>query len=378
MNKLIKIMVLLFLIGLANACSKTGGEEGSATGLAQAKVTVTMADDLSNDYQELWLTVNSIDAMDAEGNTYSLFSSNDGELVNVLELGSLGTLLSTQDLPVGEYTNFQIQFGKSISVVTVDGDSHIYTLKTPGDHGENVNVVMQGSISVETGDVTSVTFAFDLEEMSHQKHEASPKVVLFEHHNGRGHKDHMHHAKLRGAVVGVMDNGFTLLNDKDNTEYAVSYDPQTVRLIDGLVLADIVEGAVLMVHGELTPDSLNVSANMIKAHVSDDAEDHDEGDEQEFSEASGIITAIDESQISMTVTKSEHMPVVEEIVVISNDGTLFVKGTSQDLAIDQEIKVKGLLNDDGQLVAKMIMFKIHQNEHAHHGVAAMHHDHSNE
>lgn len=126
------LLPVLFAIGCGGGgggsvdLSTGGGTGGGTTGAAPASVPVFATDAPSPDFDHVWVTIYSVDAVSSSGSSVNLFTSSTGMQLDVRALrdssGARFQFIDNAGIPAGTYTGVKVTLDKTVNIVK-HGDS---------------------------------------------------------------------------------------------------------------------------------------------------------------------------------------------------------------------------------------------------------------
>lgn len=200
MKRNVLFLAIPLALGLV-ACGGGGGTSGSA-----GFVSVMVTDALSTQYTKVWVTITKVTVQDGNGATVELFNDPAGQVFNLAELNGISSLLSTQSLAAGTYSNLTITLDPS---VTLNNGSPTPTTATLSSN----EIVVAGSFTV-SGGATSIGIDFDLANFTYTPPvppatvgTITPTLVLRDHNTMQSMAQA--YAELEGTIKSVATNNTT-------------------------------------------------------------------------------------------------------------------------------------------------------------------------
>lgn len=341
---------LLFLIPLLLAACGQGETETPDLG-RHGKVSVFITDDLTTQYAEVWITVYKVTAENAQGESYTLYKNDAGQVFNLAELSNESQLLAVDTLPEGTYTRFNIFVAKTVSLVTLDGATETREFATAK---EVLKFKVDGSLEVTAGAATAFSLDFDLKAFVINDAGKVVPVINFVKSPGQLKK---HFAKLKGVVTSVEPDHFMMAPRSGGEAITVSLHP--VGIITGrghpASIAEIETGSRVEIYGDYDADNLTITAMRIK--VKNRVRNHVGAPEwhnfdYDF-EVEGLVENIENDVLTIDVKKAKEIPDTDTIQIQLTDTTLFVRGGADTLAIGQYLEIEGMIDNGSYLAARI-------------------------
>ena len=138
--------LFLFLVLACTACS-------------ESSVFVTGED--SDTFSTVWVEIESVILINEDGREPVLFESDLGEIFNITALTDIGTLLSTNNIPAGDYTTVEVSLSSDLTLVEIDGTLINGVLSTDGS---SAVYSIPCSFTVEPDQPTALVVSFDLSQ----------------------------------------------------------------------------------------------------------------------------------------------------------------------------------------------------------------------
>ncbi len=340
---------------LMTACGGGGGGDSlpSSTTLStntgqdpttqSGTLSVLVADNLTEQYDEVWVSIKSIDADDQNANLVRLFEDTDGRVLNMMELPNVGRVLNTLDVPVATYTTFRLELDSQIALVDSSGSM---TLARINEFEDSAEIDVPGAVAVASDDAVSVTFDFDIEQFSYDSSTGIvvPAILVIDEESLREID-----AKIEGRVTAVSDSThFEVQLPGNNTpvliqlhENAVVTDKLTVHTEDDTSLLGI--GDDVEVYGKFDTSDLSMDALSVwKGSAAQEL-----GVDNDRSEIEGFVQSLDGSELELNIIESDFSPSTNTVTVANVSNAYFSRGRLDLLGTGQRVEVKGYW--DGQV-----------------------------
>ncbi|VAW87047.1 hypothetical protein MNBD_GAMMA17-1049, partial [hydrothermal vent metagenome] len=159
-----KLFLIIPLIASLAACSGSG-DSISSSGSSTGTVSVLITDNLTLAYSEVWVNVQAITAIDANGQAVDLYRNTTGQTHNLSQLVNIGALIDAQTIATGTYTTFDILMDNQIQLVDPAGVTTSATFDQTGNPGFTLSVT--GQLVVDANQVSSLLLDFDLQQFTY-------------------------------------------------------------------------------------------------------------------------------------------------------------------------------------------------------------------
>jgi hypothetical protein len=317
-------------------------ESTPQTESAVGDVTTSITDNLSQDYAEVWVTITSVYALNANGEKFELYSELAGSTFNLSELTTQSRLLSQVSIPAGTYTSFVIEAKPAITLI--DSFGKVTPAKLQGDYSggndSDVEIRVAGLLTVSESENAELMLDFDLARFTYTEstNSVSPVIAQLAENQTR-----TRYAEFEGFVTSV---------GSDSLQLQSEYFSQPVTLVTGTFtnffnqqtgrafspkLGDRIE-----VVGAYQPDAPNtITAKSVRL---EDPDTQDYG----RNEVEGRIVSVVDNQIMLDVREADFMPPSNELSIYNLTNATFETGDITSLAAGQWVEVKGIWQGTGE------------------------------
>ncbi|MBI1195106.1 MAG: DUF4382 domain-containing protein [Gammaproteobacteria bacterium] len=344
-----KRKALFLAIPLALSLVACGG--GGGTTASSGFVSVMVTDALSTQYTKVWVTITKVTVQDGNGATVELFNDPAGQVFNLAELNGISTLLSTQSLAAGTYSNLTITLDPT---VTLNDGSPTPTTATLS----STEIVVAGSFTV-SGGATSVGIDFDLANFNYDSNTGivTPTLVLRDHNTMQSLSQA--YAELEGTIKSVATNNttdfiMTLANGTDVTVSLAtnatvwiqksSFSGQPQITTDNQLLRGTSEGKPVEVYGNY--DATNLTIEAVRVRVANNSTDGHAFYGADRIEGTATMTG---NTMTVDIREASFVPGSSQIAFAVNANSVKVERGSlsdiQNAASPVEIELRG--NWDG-------------------------------
>ena len=330
---------------IALAACNGGGDDGnvpsgSSLSSTSAAVSVFVTDNLSDEYAKVWVTVNSVNAIDANGQEHLLYTNSDGAVFNLSELHRVGALLDTRQLPAGAYQSLRLTLANQLSMVDAKGQT--VTARFNAD-GTPKLIDVPAAFTVSANQNTAIGLDFDLKQFQYDPVSGIvTPVIIFRNDDSIQAMDRRY-AEVEGRVTAITDAGhFTLNTERSNMSLAVTLAPGAV-IVDRRSAAVGGDTSLLSVndrvdvYGNYDSATLSIAAARVKI----DGESSDSATQAGRYQAEGQVISFDGSSLLLDVREANFVPGGNSLSVANVSNAVFSKGGLAMLAAGQRVEVKG-------------------------------------
>lgn len=196
-------MFTIFVVALLGLIGCGGGGGGTT---ATGNLAVFVTDDLSTNYDHVWVTIHEVELEGASG-SFKVFNSDAGVQVDLRSLNNganLFSLLGTGSIPDGSYTTAKIKMAKALVLYPTGATSGTNaTFIDSLDNGTGKSLLtttLTGGLSVAGN--TSLVLDFDLSQWTLVAGKVTPVVVKG---SGNGLDDLSNHLSedFKGTISGL-------------------------------------------------------------------------------------------------------------------------------------------------------------------------------
>ncbi len=323
------------LVPLVIALAACGGSDSeSSAALGGGSVSVLITDDLSRNYNEVWVEVRSISAVAPDGQRVVLFEDATGRTFNLSQLVNIGTLVDTQVVTPGTYTSFEIVLSNGVTLVDPSGNLLEARFDQSGSPVHTVTV--NGNLVVDPNRSSTLVLDFDLANFTYDSatNTVTP-VVIQKDPNALAQAV----ASLRGEIRSIDGpdrfvlapaGGGAVITVSLHNSAAVT-DPATNTIAPDTT--PLQNGMAVRVSGGYDADSRTITAIsvVIERSTTPVVLRH---------EVEGYVTSVAGSVVELDVKEATFRP-GSNILAIDVGNALFTKGDLAMLAAGQSVEIKG-------------------------------------
>ncbi len=325
----------LVLIPLVTALVACGGSDSDSFGVTGAgTVSVLITDNLSQNYNEVWVEVRSITATGQGGQTVTLFEDVTGRTYNLSQLVNIGALIDTRSVAPGTYTLFDIELDNDITLVDPAGNTIDAVFGQTGKPAHTIAV--DGNLVVDPARPVTLALDFDLANFTYDPatNTVTPVVVQKD-------PDALSQAvaTTRGAVQAINGPGRFVLTPA-GSDAAITVNLHGNATVtnpgSGVIKPDtslLQPGMSVRVSGVYDADTLTITATsvVIDGSAAPVALRH---------EVEGYVTAVTGTIVELNIEEATFRP-ASNLLSIDVGNALFSKGSLDMLATGQELEIKG-------------------------------------
>lgn len=329
---LIFIPLIVAVASTFVACG--GGSSGTSGSLSsEGTVSVLITDNLTLDYSEVWVQVQSITATDANGQTAVLYEDTTGQTHNLSQLVNIGALVDAKAIAAGTYTSFDITLANEINLVDNAGLTTNATFDQTGN--PTFAMTVNGTLTVDPNQVTTLALDFDLQQFTYDAGANTVNPVVVQ-------KDP---ALLNQTVV---TNNGTVQSVTNGTQFvmtpATGGADLTVNLhangtvtnaATGAVTADtagLQVGMQVSVSGSYDAANMTITASGVHIENNTITVRH---------EVEGFVTAFDGSNLTLDIKEASFMPSTNTLDIANISNATFSTGDLSLITVGQELEIKG-------------------------------------
>jgi len=325
-------------------------DSDSSSGNSNASVLNLMVmDDLSLQYDKVWVTLLQVSANYNGGETVVLYDAEAGDIINLTELDNIGSLLASQSLDPGTYSNIRVLLDRAVILEDMNGN----VTSANFDSADTYELAVAGSFELVAAQTATLALDFDLSQFNHDASTGivSPVVVLRQQQELQSLD--RSYAEIEGLVTAVSDTGFTMQpeHSSQTLEVGAGTDMTVTDESSSSVRADFSAlsiGDRVEVYGEFTIADSSLAARSVRIENSTGEDsDNNLSDWSERTEIEGYVTAWDANSRSLTVDirDSDILFTSSTLTLVIGNEVLFSRGSESMLASGQRIEIKG--NWDG-------------------------------
>ena len=333
-----KLFILVPLIATLAAC---GGSSGTSTSLTSdsalsgaGTVSVLVTDNLTLDYSEVWVNIQSITATDSNGQTVSIYEDTTGQTHNLSQLANVGALVDAQAIPAGTYVSFEIVMANDIKLVDLNGNVVNATFDTTGN--PTLTTTVTGNLTVDANQTATLALDFDLAQFTYDaaNNTVTPVVVQ---------KD----PNTLNQTVTTTQGGVQAINSA--TQFIVTPATGgtnlTVNLHNNATVTNAATGAVaadtaglqvgmnVSISGTYDPNTLTITASNVQI------DNNSAITIRQMIE--GIVSTWDGSSMSLDVKEASFAPPTNAVNVANVSNAVFSHGSLSLLSAGQRVEIKG-------------------------------------
>ncbi len=331
-----KPFILIPLVAALVAC---GSNDSSTTSSAAGTVSVLITDNLSQNYNEVWVEVQSINAVDQDGQSVALFEDTSGRTYNLSQLVNIGALIDTRSVASGTYSSFEIGLDNAITLVDPAGNTIDAVFDQTG--GPAYTISVDGNLVVNSGQPATLALDFDLANFTYDPatNTVTP-VVVQKDPNALAQAV----ATTRGAIQAINGSGQFVLNPVGGGAAI------TINLHNNATVTNPGSGAIGSDTSLLQPGmSVRVSgiydANTLTITATSVVVDGSASPTALHHEVEGYVTAVNGTVVELNVEEATFRP-AGNLLSIDVGSAIFSKGSLDMLAMGQELEIKGDWNSD--------------------------------
>ncbi len=326
------------------ACNGGGGSSnvpgGTSLTSSSAAVSLFVTDNLSDDYAKVWVTVNSVSALDANGQAHILYSNTDGAVFNLSELYRVGALLDTRQLPVGAYQTLRLTLTNQLSMVNANGQT--VTAHFNADGTPKV-IDVPAAFTVRANQNTAIGLDFDLKQFQYNPATGIVTPIIVFRNDDSVRALEWRYAEVEGRVTAIADAGhFTLNTEHNNISLSVTLAPGAV-IIDKSTATTAGDTSLLSVNDrvDVYGNYDSVSLSVAAARVKIEKETDNAASQASRYQAEGRVITFDGSTLLLDVREANFVPGGNTLSVANVSNAVFSKGSPALLAAGQRVEVKG-------------------------------------
>ena len=346
-------------VAMLAACGGGGSSSDSAApGASAASVTVStyITDNLATEYSQIWVGVLKLVIVNtATGVETTLFDSTTPAVYNLSSLASVGQLMSSVTIPAGVYGRVMVTLDSKVQLVSLDGKTTI-NAKLKAD-GSPLTVPVK--LDFDSGAAAPIVIDFNLAKFSYDA--ATGLVTPTLEKKVITQPFMREQAEVRGAVLGVAADGFTMDDKRLGAGLKVKLATDGVILDEAskqvLALTDLKVGSVIEAKGLVTqPTTTDGVVTLTAAVVRVIDPLHDQLPVAlKFTGGEGKVTAINGALISVALAEANFAPGANgNSVVVNTSSAVYTHGGATDIVIGTSIGFRGQLDEAGVMQALFV------------------------
>ena len=128
------------------------------------QTSVFITDAITDDFEKIWVSIEQISLIDAEGGEFVIQSAEDAEIYNLAKYNNIGKLVGTFDAPSGDYEFIRVTLENSVSLMDEDENTVSATFAT---EGESFSIDVPAELTVRPNGREALAVDFDLEQFEY-------------------------------------------------------------------------------------------------------------------------------------------------------------------------------------------------------------------
>ncbi len=336
----VKLLPLVPLIASLAACGGSGTSTTplSDSSLSAGTVSVLVTDNLTLDYSEVWINIQSITATDNNGQTVTLYENTTGQTHNLSQLVNVGALVDAQAIAAGTYSSFDIVMVNDIKLVDLNGNVINATFDNSGNPIFTTNVT--GTLTVDAGQATTLALDFDLAQFTYDVTSNTVTPVIVQKDPNLLNQTVTTTQGDVQAINGATQLVVTPANGGANMTVDLHNNATVTNTATGVISVDttgLQAGMNVSVSGNYDANTLTITASDVQIDNSTIISiSH---------EIEGIVVDWDGSSMSLDVKEANFAPPTNEVNVANISNAVFSHGSLSLLDAGQKVEIKG--NWDG-------------------------------
>ncbi len=321
---------LLFIIPVFSSLVACGG--GGTSLDSDGTVSLLVTDNLTLDYSEVWVNIQSVSATDNNGQTVVLYEDASGQTYNLSQLANIGALVDAQAIAAGNYVSFDLVMANDIALVDQSGAITNANFDQSGN--ANYSLSVNGALQVDANQATALALDFDLQQFTYDAASNTVNPVVVQ-------KDPSTLDQTISTIFGEVESitnstQFVLdpVGDGRHLNVTLHNSASVINAATGEVRSDTSGMSVNMrvsVSGNYDASTLTITAPRVDIGNSAISLTH---------EIEGTIESVNGGVLSIDIHEANFMPSANSISVdVSN--AAFSHGALNQLANGQEVEIKG-------------------------------------
>jgi len=334
-----KLFFAVPLIATLSACggitadSLTDASDGT---VSNGTVSVLITDNLTLDYSEVWVNVQSITATDNNGQTVILYENASGQTHNLSQLVNVGALVDTQSIAAGTYVSFDILLMNEITLVDQTGAVINASFDQSGN--PSFSQAVAGTLTVDANQATTLALDFDLKQFTYEATSNTVTPVIVQTDPVTLDQTI---STLYGEVKSIISSSEFILDpqgDGSNLTVKLHNTATVTNTATGEVLTDTSGLSInthISVSGSYDAATLTITASDVQIENGAINIRHD---------IEGVIVSVNGGVLSIDIHEASFMPGAN-IMSLDVSNATFSHGNLTQLSIGQKIEMKGSWDD---------------------------------
>jgi hypothetical protein len=329
-----------------------GGEAGATGGVVAQSIPLQtyITDNLATDYSKVWVSIETITAVDGKGAEVTLLdASASPAVVNLSSLASVGQLMATADVAPGVYTEVRVTLVNSVQLVSLDGSTTLTAKLAPT--GSDV-VVHVRNLALDPGTTGQLVLDFNLARFSYDATTGlvTPTVETPKPSDAFARFIHQQ-ATVNGLVQAVDLAAGSLTVDDPHLGRGVvvtlGADAVIVDESSGATvpLSSVAQGAHVEIRGAVTPGATTADPVTVVASVVHIERPLPPAGVQTVAGA-GAVSSVDGHLVTIALREASFLPGANSVVVDISSAH-FAHGMASDLAPGVSVAFRGSANGAG-------------------------------
>jgi hypothetical protein len=336
--------------GGADPGASTGASTSNAPPTASAasyRLQTYITDDLTTDYAKVWVSIESITALNSAGTSVTLFDAGSSPVaVNLASLANVGQFLSSLSLPAELYTEIRVTLSNSVQLVSTDG---LTTINAKFSSTGSSFVWRIRDLALNPATTGQLVLDFDLKKFSYNASTGlvTPAILARNPKDAFGQWVHQQ-AHVHGTVtaVNVAGGSFTVSDSRLGGTVVVTLSSDAVITSEAthsvLTLATLAVGSRVEVKGSVTPGATTADPSTVTSsvvHVLPEPSSNADGTAPRLS-GEGTVLALDGQRVTVSLQDANFLPGGNS-VVLDLSHAQFAHGQLSDLAVGVAVHFAG-------------------------------------
>ncbi len=321
---------LLYLIPVVSSLVACGS--GSTSLTSDGTVSLLVTDNLTQDYSEVWVNIQSVSATDNNGQTVLLYGDASGQTYNLSQLANIGALVDAQAIAAGSYVSFDVVMANDIALVSQGGAITNANFDQSGNASYSVSV--NGALQVDANQATSLALDFDLQQFTYDAASNTVNPVIVQ-------KDPSTLDQTISTIFGEVESitnstQFVLdpVGDGRHLNVTLHNNASVTNAATSEVKSDtsgLSANMHVSVSGNYDASTLTITASSVDIGNSAINMTH---------EIEGIIESVNGGVLSIDIHEANFMPGANSISLDVSNAT-FSHGALAQLVAGQKVEIKG-------------------------------------